>query len=439
MERVVRASTVGDALGGPGVGMIVEGRYALKREIARGGGGVVFEATQLSTQRTVAIKLVDEHGRQGVARHRLEREASALVMARHPNVVAVYDAGSDSTGGPFLVLEMLEGRTLEGILTARRQLGLADAVHVGRQLCQALGFVHRLGIIHRDVKPNNIFLARDDAGTEVVKLLDFGIASLTGDAVLITDRKITQDNAVLGTPEYMAPERLMMTGETDARSDVYAVGVTLYECLTGEVPFEGNYAQVLVKVATEQFRPIRARRPDVPPALAAVVEKALAKNPADRHSDAFSLANELVAASGLDRGYSELLGVGARPISVSARGVAPAPLHPPRPDGKRRFARAPYVTPLRITLPDGSLLDSRSEDISEGGLLVFGTEQCPDGATVLVTFALPLTGRIVSLGAVARWVRSGRAAGMAGLEFDAPPAELRAVIAEYVQTMGAQK
>jgi eukaryotic-like serine/threonine-protein kinase len=439
VERVIAASTVGDSLGGPRVGMIVEGRYALKREIARGGGGVVFEATHLSMPRTVAIKLVDEQGRHGVARHRLEREARTLVMARHPNVVAVYDAGADSIGGPFLVLEMLEGRTLEGILAARRQLGISDAVHVGRQLCQALGFVHRLGIIHRDVKPNNIFLARDDVGNEVVKLLDFGIASLTGDAVLVADRKITQDNAVLGTPEYMAPERLMMSDEADARSDVYAVGVTLYECLTGEVPFDGNYAQVLVKVATQQFRAIRERRPDVSPALAAVVEKALAKDPADRHSDALSFASELSAASGLDRGYSALLGVGARPMPVSVKGVATAPSRAPRPDGKRRFARAPYVTRLHITLPDGSFLDSRSEDISEGGLLVFTTERCPDGATVHVAFALPLTGRIVSLTAVARWVRSGRAAGTVGLEFDAPPADVRAAIAEYVEAMGAQK
>jgi serine/threonine protein kinase len=363
--------------------------------------------------------LVESGVGPGEARDRLLREVRALILSRHPN------------------MEMLEGRTLEGVITARRQLAIADTVHIGRQLCDALAFVHRWGIVHRDVKPSNVFLARDDAGNEVVKLLDFGIAHLGGEAAREADRKLTQDNAVLGTPEYMAPEQLMMTGQTDARVDIYSLGATLYECLTGAVPFEGNYAQVLLKVATEPLPPIRAQRADVPIPLATAIERALAKDPAARPPDVLSLERALVDATGLDRGLSELLGVGARLAASVLPGVAASPPRPSRPDGKRRFGRAPYVTPVRITTGDG-VIDSRSEDISEGGLLVFTVERFQDGATVRVDFALPNSGHIVTIDAVAKWVRRGRAAGTAGLEFVSAPPHVRSAIADYVASMGVQ-
>src|SRR5450432_4117554 len=219
------------------VGSVVDRRYRLKREIARGGAGAVFEAEHLYTSRSVAIKLlIAEQVETSESRTRLLLEARALTVARHPGIVLGLDAGETEDGTPYLVMELLEGRTLEGILAVRRRVGVADAVYLGMQLCDALATAHEHGILHRDIKPSNIFISRTDAGREVAKIFDFGIARLQHH-----DQKITQQVAVLGTPEYMAPEQLLAKDDVDARCDIYALGISLYEALVGSVPFEGNF------------------------------------------------------------------------------------------------------------------------------------------------------------------------------------------------------
>ncbi|HYQ18369.1 MAG TPA: serine/threonine-protein kinase, partial [Polyangiaceae bacterium] len=296
------------------IGATVDRRYLLKREIARGGAGAVFEAEHIYTKRSVALKLlVPEQRTAAEPRARLLREALALSAARHPGVVAALDAGETEDGTPYLVLELLEGRSLEGILAVRRRIGAAEVAWLGIAICDALSAAHRLGIIHRDIKPSNVFVARDEQGREVVKLFDFGVAKVPSE-----HKKLTQDGALLGTPEYMAPEQLLARA-VDGRTDLYALGVTLYECLAGVVPFEGNFGEVLLKVSTEPLTPLRQKVLDVPAALAAVVERALGREPEARYPDAQTFLQALRKAAPASPPGS-LLGI--------RQGPPPAPSRP---------------------------------------------------------------------------------------------------------------
>ncbi|HVY26767.1 MAG TPA: serine/threonine-protein kinase [Polyangiaceae bacterium] len=431
------------------IGATVDRRYLLKREIARGGAGAVFEAEHLFTKRSVALKLLlPEQRAAAEPRARLLREALALTAARHPGVVAALDAGETDDGTPYLVLELLEGRSVEGILAVRRKIGAAEVAWMGAAICDALGSAHRVGIIHRDIKPSNVFVARDEQGREVIKLFDFGVARVPSE-----NKKLTQDGALLGTPEYMAPEQLLAR-EIDARTDLYAVGVSLYECLTGAVPFEGNFGEVLLKVSTESLPPIRQKAPDVPAELAAVIERVLSREAADRFPDASSFAQALRKAAPAGE-LGSLLGIRQGPPPPPQRPAVPRPeatslpaapsaakpvaVPPPlpQPATRRRFPRAPYVTPVRI-IHGANVLDGRCEDISVGGLLVLMPQAFEQAELVKVKFALPVTGRVIEMGATARWVKAARVTGAVGLQFSSLPAEAHEVIEKYVTMMGGE-
>ncbi|MEI9954699.1 MAG: serine/threonine-protein kinase [Pseudomonadota bacterium] len=445
------------------VGSVVDRRYRLKREIARGGAGAVFEAEHLYTSRPVAIKLlIAEQAETSESRQRLLLEARALSVARHPGIVLGLDAGETEDGTPYLVMELLEGRTLEGILAVRRRIGVADAVYIGMQLCDALAAAHERGILHRDIKPSNVFISRSESGREVTKIFDFGIARLPQQ-----NQKITQQGAVLGTPEYMAPEQLLAREDVDARCDIYALGISLYEALAGTVPFEGNFGEVLLKVSTEPTPSLIARCPQVPAELEAAIEMALARDPADRYATARDFADALSRVPTGDALPTSLLGLRApvpRPLpnknSLQRGPVPPAPaMVPPRPSPlvagpqpagavppplpaqpatRRRFARAPYVTPIRILCANGTALEGRSEDISIGGLLVLAPQAFGQEERVSVRFALPITGKLLEVPAIARWVKKARGTGAIGLEFAALAPDQLVVIENYVTAMGGE-
>jgi serine/threonine-protein kinase len=425
--------------------------------------GVVYETHHLFTRRTVALKLLSEELRETTeARQRLLREAHALTSVRHPAFVEVLDAGVCSQHGPYVVLEMLEGRTLDGILAGRRQLAVSDTVQIGHKVCAGLAFAHARGVIHRDLKPSNIFVAQDSLG-EIIKVIDLGVAAVESDGS--ADRKVTSAHAVLGTPEYMAPEQLLGHA-IDARTDVYAVGISLFECLTGEVPYPGTYPQVLIQVSQATHPPdVRARRPDVAPALAAVIERALQKDAGARFPSAAQLGSALLAASGLAPGPSALLGV----TSVARAPEAPAQ-EVPAPSGdrpsydrpsdygepaivlvkkktpsspapgagyKRQFVRVPYVTPLVFITPSGNAIEARSEEISEEGMLLLSPLPYPVGTAIRVRFAAPVSGEMFTMDGTVRWVREGRGRTAMGVEFRDVPAALRRTVIDYVSTMTA--
>jgi serine/threonine protein kinase len=445
----------------PLVGESVDTRYELRRLIARGGMGLVFEAHHKFTRRAVALKLLpaDLRGRKEV-RSRLLREAHALTAVRHPGFVEVLDAGVCGEHGPYVVLEMLDGRTLDGILTARRRLTIHDAVQIGRQVCDAVAYANGRGVIHRDLKPSNVFIARNEIGEEMVKLIDLGVAAVDEEQLEQLDGKLTRAHEVVGTPEYMAPEQLWGR-EVDARTDVYAIGMTLFECLTGEVPYLGTYPEVLVQVSNATEPPnVRSKRPDVPPALAVVIETALEKEASSRFQSAAELGRALVAASGLAVGRSSVLASAPEDEAPSSQHQPPEEEEPeraiqlvrkkaPRVDGdrpsapnppashRRQFARAPYVTPVVLVSADGDELEARSEEISEEGMLIVAPVALELGAPLQLRFASPMTGEMIVLDASVRWTREGRGRSAVGLEFENIPLVLRGIVAQYIATLPA--
>jgi serine/threonine-protein kinase len=463
------------------VGETVDTRYELRRLIAHGGMGLVFEAAHKFTRRVVALKLLPEVLRsQKEARGRLLREAHALTAVRHPGFVEVLDAGVCASLGPYVVLEMLEGRTLDGILAARRRLSIAEAVQIGRQVCDALAHAHARGIIHRDLKPSNVFLSRNEIGDEIVKVIDLGVAAVAQEQLADMDRKLTTAHEVLGTPEYMAPEQLWGRA-IDARTDVYSIGMSLYECLTGDVPYTGHYPDVLVQVSNATTPPsVRDKRRDVPPALAVVIENALEKEAAARFQSAAELGRALMAASGLAPGPTTLLvptdeepdsEQGGQPepeiklvkkkarrkTAGDERGSGPSLEDPPSgvsgdrvsavvtpdrpsapqsgPGHKRLFLRAPYVTPVILVAAGGAAVEARSEEISEEGMLVLSPVHYDLGVPLAVRFASPITGEMIEIDASVRWTRDGRGKSAVGLEFVRVPPVLRRVVADYIASL----
>ena len=368
---------------------------------------------------------------------RLLREAQALAAARGPGIVDVLDAGVAPNGMPFLVLECLEGRTLEGLLTTRDRISPTDVVAIGLQLARSLGAAHRAGVLHRDVKPSNVFLIRDPDGREHTKLVDFGIARIEQSS----DRKLSKSGALIGTPEYMSPEQLLAHDDVDVRSDIYALGVTLFECLVGEVPYVGTYTQVLLQSASPTPTPsVRSVAPDVPEPIAQVIDRALSKPREDRYPNMDEFAMALAAAAPGNRRHPALLGPPPLPLPPARQPASPAADDAAEIDYKqrRRAPRAAYVTPVRI-LVDGYTIDGRSEDISESGMLVLCRGECPVNKTLGIRFASPIDGRVVTLSGQVRWVKGtgkhDQAQRAIGVQFDAVPDDVRASINRYAEMM----
>lgn len=388
------------------IGDTIDHRYQLRRELAVGGMATVFEAKHVYTGRRVAIKLL--HRRDALSKARLLREAVVLQGARHPHLVDVLDAGEAPEVGPYLVMELLEGRSLESLLATRKTLDFDAVVRLGVELCDALGFVHARGLIHRDIKPGNVFLVGEGPESAHAKLLDFGIVAVpSGD-------KLTRESQVPGTPEYMAPEQVR-DEPLDRRSDVYSLGVTLFECLTGTVPVSGTYTEVLLHLTQPGQAPsLTEACPGIPPTLAAAIERALARSAADRFADMSSFAQALGA-------------VDPPPARRDAPTVS---------SQRRAYPRAAYGTPVRLVRTGAEPVDGRSEDISEGGLLLLVERPITAGEVVQVRFASPVAGTIVTLPALVRWVRPSRVGKAAvGCSFTEVAPPLRREIAYYVQWM----
>lgn len=410
------------SLSDPKVGDLIDGRYSLTREIARGGGGAVFQAIHQFTKRPVAVKLLtSQYLVSSEHRERLLREAQALTVARHRNVVEVLDAGVSEGGGPYLVMELLDGRSLDGLLASRRRLKTEEAIWVVQQMASAVARMHRLGLVHRDVKPGNAFVAHTEAGEEILKLLDYGTISLTD---VEQGQRITHQSALIGTPEYMAPEQLLGSTEPDPRIDVYALGISLYECLSGAVPFEGTFGQVLLKVHQTTAPPLSEKGVEVPKELEQLIECCIAKEATARYANAGKVWDALAAiARTLPSPEESLLGIKPSEETQSAAGPV------------RRFARAPYVTPVTTIQSDGVQFQGRNQDLSEGGLLVLLPLSCKPEHLSFAEFALPISGQVVRVPIKGRWVRSARMASAVGLEFTMLSDAHREEIHQYVTSL----
>jgi serine/threonine-protein kinase len=400
-------------------GHLVDRRYRVRREIARGGMAVVLEAEHIHLKRRVALKMI--HGREVDAKSlsdRLMREALALELSRSPYVVEVLDAGIDGTS-PYVALEMLDGRALDSLVAMRGKLPMATAVGIAVELCQALDGIHRAGVVHRDVKPSNVFVTRLRGGAERSKLIDFGIARIPGSDGEGTP-KLTREGDLLGTLEYMAPEQLL--GETaDARADLFSLGLVFYECVAGELPVQGGARALMRSLAQELPLPSLSKITGKPePALDAFVARWLARDPDKRPSSASAIAAELLRVTGLTTAPLKLLEAPPPPPAAAAR-------------PQRHFARAPYVAPIRVVDASGVVRDGQTADLSEGGLLAMLSAPIELGTKVTLRVGLPVSGRIVQLDGVARWMREARHRRAIGFEFAEPAPDARDEIRRFVE------
>lgn len=295
-------ATIADVPLDPLLGRVFEGKYRLDERLGGGGMGTVYRATHLLIDRPVALKVLSQRfvGDQ-TAQQRFRREARAAGRMQHPNAVTVTDFGATDDGYLYIVMELLEGRTLRDLLAHEAPLDSARAVSLMLQTSAAVGAAHEAGLIHRDLKPANIFIEQRPNYPAVVKVLDFGVAKFAVEEHDDDYNTLTQVGAVIGTPRYMAPEQCAGTASLTPAADVYSLGIILYEMLTGVAPFNGDTPlAIALKQVTEPPRPPREIVASIPPALERVVLQALVKNPIERPRDAHEFRRELHAiAEGL--------------------------------------------------------------------------------------------------------------------------------------------
>jgi len=298
----------------PRVGDLVAERYRLTRVIGAGGMGTVYEAESVSTGRRCAIKFLGS-GQGGGSRSsaRFEREAQTLARLEHEHVIAVFDFGWFEDQTPFFVMEYVRGRTLRRALEQDGPLEPERAVALLKQACRGMAHAHAQGVVHRDLKPDNLMLTEYADGRPWLKILDFGVArQLEGERI-----QLTPTGAELGTPHYMSPEQARGESMVDARADVYALGAILYEALSGQHVHAGaSYNEVLFQVITQPHVPIAEVLPGCPSRLSTLVERCLGKDPAERpcHAgDLLSLLEQLqLSAPEVQLSHSAVVSGGAR-------------------------------------------------------------------------------------------------------------------------------
>src|SRR5687767_9216982 len=279
------------------IGQILADKYRIEELISEGGMGAVYRGTHILMDKKVAVKVL----RPSLAADdtivaRFSREAKAASRIAHPHALSVTDFGESENGVVFLVMEYLHGKTLKNEIRNAGPMPLARVVEIIRQVGSALDAAHAEGVIHRDLKSDNIMLV-DSNGADWAKVLDFGIAKIT-ERVGSFDPGITAPNLIIGTPQYMSPEQCSQSSELDSRSDIYSLGVILYEMLIGHVPFTGESPTAIMMKHLQDAPPsVLEERKDLPPAIGRVVTRAMAKRPEDRFQTVSELAEELASAA----------------------------------------------------------------------------------------------------------------------------------------------
>lgn len=350
-------------------GQVLDGKYRIEAKLGSGGMGDVYRATRLLIGDSVAIKILHPHlAIDPQAAERFRREAVTATQLRHRNVVALFDVGiSAAHNVPYILMELAEGFSLRQMINQYRVLPLDFVVTVAAQVCAALDEAHRLGIVHRDIKPENIIANQTTTGWQI-KILDFGIAKLYNQA----DIGLTQDGSAMGTPQYMSPEQCM--GEQlDGRSDIYSVGIVLYEMLCGTVPFKSATASAIAVFQVQNLPPaLRSFDPNIHPDVEAVILRSLEKDPDARQRTALQLSQEMIkaATTAFKSGMAEVSVVPIEAPDVvpefDGEGFATSgsfeldPLVSPAPDGADEFS-------AQYSLSSSSVQLQRDEDSAKTG------------------------------------------------------------------------
>ena len=338
----------------PASGTLIADKYRVERVLASGGMGVIVEAEHAALGQRVAIKfLLPEGAENAELVERFLREARAAARLRSDHVVKVFDIGTDDRGVPFMVMELLEGNDLSAEISTRGPLPVAEATSYIVEALDAIVEAHAAGIVHRDLKPSNLFLTGKAGSARRIRVLDFGISKISAGADAVPNAVLTSTKSMLGSPGYMSPEQVRSTKSVDARTDIWALGVILYELLTGAPAFRGEtLGDIFAKIREEDLPPIQSHRPDVPAGLAAVLAGCLQRDREKRIPTAVAMRDRLLPfASGRERTLDSIPDVERPPDLANAVTLA-APdtteVEPPRlagetlatwtgdPSGKRR-------------------------------------------------------------------------------------------------------
>jgi serine/threonine protein kinase len=296
-------------------GTLVGGKYRLGDLLGEGGMGSVYDGVNEAIGLRVALKILHpEYGRKPRVVKRFKREARAAASIGHANICEVIDTGATHSGVPFLVMPKLEGITLGALLTQNKKISHARIIDIGVQTLSGLQAAHDAGIVHRDLKPENIFLTTLGDRTDFVKILDFGISKIVGAEL---DDALTKTGASMGTPYYMSPEQAMDSKEVDHRTDIWAVGVILYEATVGDRPFDGSSLPAIVhRICHAPIEPPEVRSRAVSPALSAVVMKALSRDLSVRYQSAAKMREALLSGTALNQSRQKRLGIAAAALVV---------------------------------------------------------------------------------------------------------------------------
>lgn len=292
----------GDMLDGemedPLVGRVIDGKYRLEEKLGEGGMGTVYRAKHVLIQNDLAVKIL--HSPLVADRHavaRFQREATAAARIKHPNAVGVTDFGRTEDEIVYIVMELFVGKSLRDIIEELGPLPIERSITIVRQVCLALDAAHRSGIVHRDIKPDNIVIENNNGQGELVKVLDFGIAKLKDGPSNESGGRLTRQGVIIGSPHYLSPEQCQ-NSELDARSDLYSLGIVLYEMFTADVPFKAPTPIAVAMMHTTEIPVhVKEKRPDLPDPIAKIVMDALEKKPENRPQSAIEMAQELEKAS----------------------------------------------------------------------------------------------------------------------------------------------
>jgi serine/threonine protein kinase len=316
------------------VGQVLAGKYRIEEKIDEGGMGCVYRATHVLMEKVVAVKVLHPAlAADDKIVARFTREAKAASRISHPHAINVTDFGESENGVVYLVMEYLRGRTLKDIVRSGGPMSLDRVVEIVRQVSGALEAAHHEGVVHRDLKSDNIML-EEATGGDWAKVLDFGIAKIqqTDSSIHVTDPGLTAPNLIIGTPQYMSPEQCSQASDIDARSDIYSFGVILYEMLAGHVPFTGDSpTAVMMKHIQEPAPSILDERKDLPASVGRVIARALAKKPEDRFNSAGELYDALNAAAAEETPAAGATAAAAAAALETGRIIVPtAPNEPAR-------------------------------------------------------------------------------------------------------------
>lgn len=275
-------------------GSTLSGKYQIVGEVGRGRSAVVYKAIDLTCDRPVAIKLHQQTmAAQGSAFLRFQREAETASALDHPNITKVYDFGISEDLVPFVVMDYVTGMLLGTRIRVNVRIPLQEALQMFIQICDGMAYAHDHGVIHRDLRPDNIFLVDRGGEPELVQIVDFGVAKKLHDS----KQKLTYPGELLGTPEYMSPEQILASSALDARSDIYSMGCLMFYALSGQLPFEGKRIDILAQQVGSEPKafsdPISLRH--LPPGVQLILRKSLSKKPADRQQSMQELKDQLQA------------------------------------------------------------------------------------------------------------------------------------------------